>query len=74
MVQVAGQGLALVDTNLFSEEIRTGRLVKPFDVTLDHGYGYPTVFAIVSTLHVVGYSIILLTVRRVEPLLVEGAL
>jgi ACS family hexuronate transporter-like MFS transporter len=40
---------------------------------LDHGYGYPVVFAIVSTLHVIGYSIILLTVRRVEPLLVEGA-
>src|SRR5271163_493071 len=37
---LSGQGLALVDTNLFSEEIRTGRLVKPFDVTLDHGYGY----------------------------------
>jgi len=37
---LSGQGLALVDTNLFAEEIRTGRLVKPFDVTLDHGYGY----------------------------------
>ncbi len=30
----------LVDTNLFSEEIRAGRLVRPFDVTLDDGYGY----------------------------------
>jgi len=37
---LSGQGLALVDTNLFAEEIRTGRLVKPFDVALDHGYGY----------------------------------
>src|ERR1700758_2793547 len=37
---LSGQGLALVDTNIFSEEIRTGRLVKPFEVTLDHGYGY----------------------------------
>ena len=40
---------------------------------LDHGYGYSTVFVIVSTLHVVGYCVILLTVRRVEPLIVEGA-
>ena len=30
----------LVDTNLFSEEIRAGRLVSPFDVSLDDGYGY----------------------------------
>ena len=37
---LSGQGLALVDTALFSEEIRTGRLVKPFDVSLEHGYGY----------------------------------
>jgi DNA-binding transcriptional LysR family regulator len=37
---LSGQGLALVDTALFSEEIRSGRLVKPFDVTLDHGFGY----------------------------------
>jgi DNA-binding transcriptional LysR family regulator len=37
---LSGQGLALVDTNLFAEEIRTGRLVRPFDVALDHGYGY----------------------------------
>jgi DNA-binding transcriptional LysR family regulator len=37
---LSGEGLALVDTNLFSEEIRTGRLVRPFDVSLDDGYGY----------------------------------
>jgi DNA-binding transcriptional LysR family regulator len=37
---LSGQGLALVDTNLFSEEIRAGRLVRPFDVTVDDGYGY----------------------------------
>ncbi len=37
---LSGEGLALVDTNLFSEEIRTGRLVKPFDISLDDGYGY----------------------------------
>jgi DNA-binding transcriptional LysR family regulator len=37
---LSGEGIALVDTNLFSEEIRAGRLVKPFDVTFDEGYGY----------------------------------
>ncbi len=37
---LSGQGIALADTNLFAEEIRSGRLVKPFDVTLDEGYGY----------------------------------
>jgi DNA-binding transcriptional LysR family regulator len=37
---LSGDGLALVDTTLFSEELRTGRLVKPFDISLDDGYGY----------------------------------
>jgi DNA-binding transcriptional LysR family regulator len=37
---LAGQGIALVDTNLFAEELRSGRLVKPFEATLDDGYGY----------------------------------
>jgi DNA-binding transcriptional LysR family regulator len=37
---MSGQGLALVDANLFCEEIRNGRLVRPFDVTVDDGYGY----------------------------------
>jgi DNA-binding transcriptional LysR family regulator len=37
---LSGEGIALVDTNLFSEEIRTGRLVKPFDLSLDDGFGY----------------------------------
>ena len=37
---LSGQGLALVDTNLFADEIRAGRLVKPFEDTLDDGYGY----------------------------------
>jgi DNA-binding transcriptional LysR family regulator len=37
---LSGQGLVLVDPNLFSEEIRSGRLVRPFDVTFDDGYGY----------------------------------
>jgi DNA-binding transcriptional LysR family regulator len=37
---LSGEGLILVDTNLFGEELRTGRLVRPFDVSLDEGYGY----------------------------------
>ncbi len=37
---LSGEGLALVDTNLFSEEIRTGRLIRPFDISLDDGFGY----------------------------------
>jgi MFS transporter, ACS family, hexuronate transporter len=35
---------------------------------LDHGFGYSTVFGIVSTLHVIAFGIILLAVPRVEPL------
>jgi len=37
---LSGQGIAICDTNLFADEVRQGRLVKPFDVTLDDGYGY----------------------------------
>jgi DNA-binding transcriptional LysR family regulator len=37
---LGGQGIALVDTHLFAEEISAGRLVKPFAATLDDGYGY----------------------------------
>jgi DNA-binding transcriptional LysR family regulator len=37
---LGGQGIAVLDTNLFAEEIRAGRLAKPFDATLDDGYGY----------------------------------
>lgn len=37
---LSGQGIALVDDHLFAEEIRSGRLVKPFEATLDDGYGY----------------------------------
>jgi DNA-binding transcriptional LysR family regulator len=36
----SGEGLALVDANLFADELAKGRLVKPFDATLDDGYGY----------------------------------
>jgi DNA-binding transcriptional LysR family regulator len=37
---LCGQGIALVDTSLFAEELRAGSLVKPFEATLDDGYGY----------------------------------
>lgn len=34
---------------------------------LDHGHGYGTVFAIVSTLHVAAFLLILITVRTIHP-------
>ena len=37
---------------------------------LDHGFGYGVVFGIVSTLHVIAFCVILLSVRVVQP--VEG--
>jgi DNA-binding transcriptional LysR family regulator len=37
---LSGQGIALVDPHLWTEEIRTGRLVRPFTEELDNGYGY----------------------------------
>ncbi|HVC02572.1 MAG TPA: LysR substrate-binding domain-containing protein [Steroidobacteraceae bacterium] len=37
---LSGEGIALVDMTVFDEELRTGRLVKPFDVCVDDGYGY----------------------------------
>jgi DNA-binding transcriptional LysR family regulator len=37
---LGGQGIALLDCNLVAEEMRAGRLVKPFEATLDDGYGY----------------------------------
>ena len=37
---LSGDGLVLVDTMLVEEEVNDGRLVKPFDVDVDDGYGY----------------------------------
>ena len=37
---MSGEGIALIDTYLFGDYIRTGRLVTPFDNMLDDGYGY----------------------------------
>jgi ACS family hexuronate transporter-like MFS transporter len=35
---------------------------------LDAGFGYQTVFSIVGTLHVTAFVVILLTIRRIQPL------
>jgi DNA-binding transcriptional LysR family regulator len=37
---LSGEGVALIDTYLFGDHIRTGRLIKPFENILDDGYGY----------------------------------
>ena len=37
---LSGEGIALVDGYLFSDYIRTGQLVSPFEESLDDGYGY----------------------------------
>ena len=37
---LAGEGVALVDLNLFREDLAAGRLVRPYPATLDEGYGY----------------------------------
>ena len=37
---LGGEGLALVDVALFREHLTSGRLVSPYDVTLDDGFGY----------------------------------
>jgi DNA-binding transcriptional LysR family regulator len=37
---LSGQGIALVDANLFAEELSSGRLLQPFQTVLDAGYGY----------------------------------
>jgi len=37
---LSGQGIALVDPNLFAEEIGAGRLVKPYETRLETGYGH----------------------------------
>jgi DNA-binding transcriptional LysR family regulator len=37
---LSGDGVALVDDTLFADYLRTQQLVRPFDATLDDGYGY----------------------------------
>jgi DNA-binding transcriptional LysR family regulator len=37
---MSGEGVALLDTYLFGDHIRSARLVRPFSNSLDDGYGY----------------------------------
>ena len=37
---LSGQGIALVDPNLFAEEISAGQLVKPYESAFETGYGH----------------------------------
>ena len=37
---LSGGGIALLDPKLYEAELRSGALVRPFDVWLDEGYGY----------------------------------
>ena len=37
---MAGGGVALADVDMFEDELRTGRLVAPFDQVFEEGYGY----------------------------------
>ena len=37
---LSGDGIVLLDNYLFDDYIRTGRLLKPFDISVDDGYGY----------------------------------
>jgi DNA-binding transcriptional LysR family regulator len=37
---LSGEGIALIDSYLFADHVRSGRLVKPFEDILDDGYGY----------------------------------
>jgi DNA-binding transcriptional LysR family regulator len=37
---LAGEGLALADPLLFEDDVRMGRLVRPFDIWVDEGRGY----------------------------------
>ena len=37
---MSGQGIALLDPALFLEELASGTIVRPFDISLDDGYGY----------------------------------
>jgi DNA-binding transcriptional LysR family regulator len=41
---MAGQGVVLADTLMFAPEIAAGRLVAPYDVAAEDGYGYYLAF------------------------------
>jgi len=37
---LSGDGVALADPLLFEDDLRSGRLVRPFDIWVDEGHGY----------------------------------
>jgi len=37
---LSGSGIALVDLDLFRDHLAAGRLVQPYDVTFNDGFGY----------------------------------
>jgi DNA-binding transcriptional LysR family regulator len=37
---ISGEGLAVVDPFLFGEEVASGRLARPFEISVEDGYGY----------------------------------
>jgi DNA-binding transcriptional LysR family regulator len=37
---LSGEGVALLDTRMFAADLEAGRLVAPYDVMLEAGYGY----------------------------------
>ena len=37
---LSGAGIALVDLALFRDHLESGRLARPYDTTLDDGFGY----------------------------------
>jgi LysR family transcriptional regulator, glycine cleavage system transcriptional activator len=37
---LSGEGVVLLDNYLFDDYVRTGQLLKPFDTSVDDGYGY----------------------------------
>jgi LysR family glycine cleavage system transcriptional activator len=41
---MAGQGVVLADTDMFAPEIAAGRLIAPYEVTAEDGYGYYLAF------------------------------
>jgi DNA-binding transcriptional LysR family regulator len=41
---MAGQGVVLADVDMFAEEIAAGRLIAPYDVVTEDGYGYYLAF------------------------------
>jgi DNA-binding transcriptional LysR family regulator len=37
---LSGEGVALLDTRMFAADLEAGRLIAPYDIVLEAGYGY----------------------------------